>query len=476
MTASETLMRYASPEEAGVSSKGLLCFLKACEEVRDQVQFHSLMLLRHGKIVCTMNWAPYDEVTPHTLYSLSKSFCSAAAGFAVAEGKLTYESRVVDILRSEVPAERVEDLKAITLEHLLCMGSGLDPVTDQNREQGDATLARAILSLPPAHPPMTHFHYNTMGTYLISCMVQEVTGETIRDYLVPRLFGPLGIETPQWDMSKDGICYGGFGLHLSCEAIARFGQCLQEKGRWQGKQILPEGWVEKATAWHIDNSGGTPQPDNEWAQGYGFQFWRCIDGRYRGDGMYGQICMVDDAKDAVLAVTCGTHDMGREYEIIRRTLFPAMEGLKDGETEETEALNAAVRKLGYPLPENDGSAAALPEGTFASTGEGMEQLSHLSLRKKEGTDCIELSFKLRFTELFRVLLFPEGEDARQGEAVGHYAWQKGALLISLRATTGPSTWEGRLSWRENEVLFEGLGIDFPNGRVVFARETDPDDR
>ena len=259
---------WSRPEDAGVSSAGLRAFIRAAREATGSVQFHSLILLRHGKTVCRMNWVPYDDITPHTLYSLSKSFCSAAAGFAVSEGLLKWDSSVADVLPEEIPEGR-DDLKNVTLETLLCMGSGLDPESDSQPSDQNVTWAGHVLSHKLQYAPMTHFHYNTMGTYLVSCMVQKAAGQNIRDYLMPRLFAKLGIEKPQWDMSPQGVCCGGFGLHLSSEDIARFGQCLLDHGMWNGEQVLPKGWMELATREHIANYEGERQEGNEWGQGYG---------------------------------------------------------------------------------------------------------------------------------------------------------------------------------------------------------------
>ncbi|MBO2517191.1 MAG: hypothetical protein CW338_07985, partial [Clostridiales bacterium] len=170
--------RWDAPEAAGVSSAGLLAFLKAADKVKDRVQFHSMILLRHGKMVCKMNWEPYDDVTSHKLFSLSKSFTSCAAGFAVSEGLLKWDSPVTDILPEEVPKGNAEELRQITLENLLCMGSGLAEESDCPSPDPGVTWARHVLSQGIKYPPMTHFHYNTFGTYLVSCMVQKVTGQT----------------------------------------------------------------------------------------------------------------------------------------------------------------------------------------------------------------------------------------------------------------------------------------------------------
>lgn len=465
---------YESPEQAGISSKGLAAFLDAAEKAKDKVQFHSMILLRHGKQVCRWNWAPYDDQTPHLLYSLSKSFTSAAAGFAVAEGLLRWDSPVTKILPEEVPAENREALGQVTLETLLSMGSGLDEASDSPSPDPKITWARHVLSHQVKYPPMTHFHYNTFGTYLVSCMVQKVAGMTIRDYLMPRLFEPLGIEKPDWDLSPEGICCGGFGLHLTSESIARFGQCLLQKGVWQGRQVLPKGWVELATREHIANYDGARQAGNEWGQGYGFQFWRCIDGRYRGDGAFGQVCMVDEARDAVLAVTCGTSDMGAEFALIREHLFTAFD-MEPGTEAEQVALTAKAAQLHYALSnDDDGTPVQLPEGTFRTEYEGYPVYLRLS-----GFAFDLIRMELRFGDQARdafEFYLPRGRMALVGvnpwqktRFFGGYAWHDQQLKLHLRTVDGPDTMEGSLSWTDKQIVYDGIGIGCPGGHVVFEK-------
>ena len=343
-----------TPEEAGISSRGLLNYLDAVAKA-PEVEHHAIMVLRHGKLAATMNFAPYDNQTPHMLFSLSKSFTSAAAGFAVQEGLLRWDTKVLDILADKAPENPSDWLGQITLSHLLMMGSGLDPKSD---EVGGEDWARAVLACECTHEPGTHFHYNSHGTYLVSCMVQRVTGMTVRDYLLPRLFEPLGIPEPVWDCCPAGINVGGWGLWLSCDSIARFGQCLLQKGVWEGRQLLPLEWFEKATVKQIDNSGGTEQPDNEWAQGYGYQFWRTRGNRFRGDGAFGQICMVSPELDMVVAITCGTNDMGREMQLLHEHLFPAAE-MAPGTAEEQAQLQRRLAELAHPWPDDDGSGTVI---------------------------------------------------------------------------------------------------------------------
>ena len=475
-TDNSTFDFYSASEDAGVSSAGLLRFLDEWEKIRGTVQFHSLILLRHGKIVCRMNFDPYEDRTPHNMFSLSKSFTSAAAGFAVSEGKISWESSVVDVLPEEIPEGREEELRPITLEALLCMGSGLAPESDSPSPDPKVTWARHVLSHPVQYLPMTHFHYNSFGTYLVSCMIQKVTGQTVRDYLIPRLFEPLGIETPEWDKSPQGINCGGFGLHLYAEGIARFGQCLLQKGKWQGKQILPEGWVELATREHIANYEGEREEGNEWAQGYGFQFWRCMDGRYRGDGAMGQACIVDEKRDAVLAVTCGTSDMGAEFRLIREYLFPAFDA-PAGTGAQQQELEARIAALRYDFPEDDGSDRPLPEGGFETEFQGMKL--RVSLEKAildqlrltmEFSGMQPIVFWLPRGKAGLASVIPNGFPMQMNvRFFGCYGWQQGKLHVALRTPDGPDAMDGVLTWSEDELVFDGAGVDFPGGHVVFRR-------
>ena len=184
--------------------------------------------------------------------------------------------------------------------------------------------------------------------------MQKVTGMTVRDYLYPRLFEPLGIEKPTWDESPQGISLGGYGLSLRTEDIARFGQLYLQKGNWHGKQLLPASWVETTTARQTSNGSN---PTSDWDQGYGYQFWRCRHGFYRGDGAFGQFCIVMPTEDAVVAITSGTRDMGGVMNLVWDKLLPVMQ------TRTLPADDSARKKLestlaGLTLHQPQGSAAS----------------------------------------------------------------------------------------------------------------------
>ena len=264
---------------------------------------HSFMLLRHGHVVAEGWWSPYDAEAPHSLYSLSKSFTSTAVGLAIAEGKLSLDDEVLKFFPEDAPAEPSNNLKAMRVSDLLRMSTGQQTEPPRTPDQ---PWTKTFLAHPVPFKPGTHFLYNTSATYMLSAIVQKATGQTVLDYLRPRLFEPLGIEHPTWETSPQGISAGGYGLSIRTEDIARFGQLYLQKGKWQGKQLVPEAWVEAATSRQTSNGSN---PNSDWDQGYGYQFWRCRHGAYRGDGAFGQYCIVLPEQDAVIAITSGVKDM-----------------------------------------------------------------------------------------------------------------------------------------------------------------------
>ena len=314
-THAESLPR-STPESQGVSSTAVLDFIQAADQQVDSM--HSFMLVRHGKVVAEAWWAPESAEIPHVLWSLSKSFTSTAIGLAVAEGKLSVDDHVLKFFPDEAPAEPSGNLKQMRVRDLLTMTCGHQEQV--NFKDIDTSWVKAFLAHPVPHKPGTHFLYNTPGSYMLSAIVQKVTGQTVLEYLKPKLFNPLGIDNPQWDNSPDGISLGGYGLYVRTEDIAKFGQLYLQQGHWHDQQLLPAGWVEQATSKQVSNGS---DPDRDWDQGYGFQFWRCRHGAYRGDGKDGQFCIVLPELDAVIAITAKSGNMQDQLNIVWDKLLPA---------------------------------------------------------------------------------------------------------------------------------------------------------
>ena len=312
-----------TPEEGGLSSRALLDYLDAIEKTG--IEQHSVMVIKDGVLAANIHYAPHTQKTPHICFSMSKPFTSMAAGFAIAEGLLSLTDRVIDVLSDKAPENPDPWLQTVTLHHLLSMSSGLNQKSDKlqhvfDPEQNNGEdWAEAVLACGCDIEPGSVFRYNSHGSYLISCMVQKVAGMNIRDYLIPRLFAPLGIEPPRWDMSPQGICCGGWGMYLPVEDFAKFGLCLLHKGMWDGKQVIPEGWIELASRPHISTTN-VPR-HREWSEGYGYHLWPCTNGRFRGDGSEGQFCIVSPKQNMIVAATACTENLTGEHDLFDEYLF-----------------------------------------------------------------------------------------------------------------------------------------------------------
>jgi CubicO group peptidase (beta-lactamase class C family) len=305
----------SNPEAQGVSSPAVLSFIEAIDKIDSM---NSFMLVRHGRVVAEGWWSPYRAEARHSLYSLSKSFTSTAVGLAIAEDKLSLDDEVLKFFPNDAPSDPSNNLKAMRVSDLLRMSTGQQTEPPRTSEE---PWTKTFLAHPVPFKPGTHFLYNTSATYMQSAIVQKVTGQTVLDYLQNRLFEPLGIEQPTWETSPQGISTGGYCLSIRTEDIAKFGQLYLQKGKWEGRQLVPAAWIDTATDRQTSNGSN---PESDWDQGYGYQFWRCRHGAYRGDGAFGQFCIVLPEQDAVIAITSGVKDMQAILNLVWEKLLPAM--------------------------------------------------------------------------------------------------------------------------------------------------------
>ncbi|MCQ4079724.1 beta-lactamase family protein [Streptomyces sp. RB6PN25] len=337
-----------SPAAQGVDARGVHAFLDAVEAAPD-IEPHSLMILRHGSLVASGWWAPYTPDTPQLLYSLSKSFTSAAAGFAVAEGLLRLDDPVVSYFPefdSDITDPRS---RAMLVRHVASMASGHLCETYEKAFTLDRNEpVRGFLLLPPDREPGTVFAYNQPASYTLATIIQRVTGQSLTQYLRPRLFDPLGIGEAAWLQYPAGRDLGFSGLHATTDAIARLGLLYLQNGVWEGKRLLPASWIAEATRSHISNAEGAAEgAKSDWQQGYGFQFWMSRHG-YRGDGAYGQFCLVLPEYDAVIVTTAATEQMQALLDVVWEHLLPAFGAPLDARRDEDVALQQRLSGLELP--------------------------------------------------------------------------------------------------------------------------------
>ncbi|MBS1665591.1 MAG: serine hydrolase [Bacteroidetes bacterium] len=333
-----------TPESQGVSSQSIRQFITAANE--SGISWHSFMLLRHGKVVAEGWWKPFESRNVHTLFSLSKSFTSTAIGLLVKEGKLDIHSKVISFFPNDLPANISDNLKEMSVRSMLTMNTGHGADTMPKMRASQDSWVKTYLAQPVEYAPGTHFLYNTGNTYMLGAVLNKVTGQTLEEYLRPRLFEPLGFSGYDWEVSPQGLNTAGYGLRIRTEDIAKLGQMYLQKGKWNGSTILTESWVDEATSKQTESQVN----NGDWSQGYGYQFWRCTHNFYRGDGAYGQFCIVMPEHDAVLAVTGQSQDMQKSMNIIWDHLPTGMQtGALPQNKPEQEALKKELAGLVLPV-------------------------------------------------------------------------------------------------------------------------------
>lgn len=444
MTASFSLPR-STPEEHGVKSEGLMSFLHALEA--NAIEFHSFMLVRNGNVISEGWWSPYQKDLPHMLFSLSKSFTSTAIGFAVNEGLISVDDPVMNYCREDIKPSLDDAFKKLKIKHLLTMSTG-------HKEEPILTLGydkeweNIFFDVPLTYEPGTHFLYNTAATYILSVIITRVTGQTVRDYLMPRLFEPLGIENPVWDLCPQGYSTGGWGLNLKTEDIAKFGLLYLQDGLFNGKRILPEGWVREATSKQIHNGDS---PESDWNQGYGYQFWRCRHNAYRGDGAFGQYCLVLPEKNAVLAITSAVPNMQTVLDLVYEHLLPAMTEDSLPSSPSVEALHDKVSRLRLDPPKvqsHSALEAQLTEDRVYHLDEnpmGLQRLTFsfdhdkltLHLDGVEGSICIRAG-RESWEPFITMPLEFTGTSRKTFKALGSFTWKNDeTLVVTLRLYETP---------------------------------------
>jgi CubicO group peptidase (beta-lactamase class C family) len=400
----------STPEAQGIASSAIQAFLNAVEQ--KQLGVHSFVLVRHGHNVAEGWWKPYAPELPHSMFSVSKSFTSTAIGLAISEGLLSLDDLVISFFPEQVTPEIRENMGALQVRHLLSMSTGhaedtFGPVT----RAPDDDWVGAFLSTPITYEPGTHFVYNSGASFLLSAILQALTGQTLLDYLTPRIFQPLGIEAPYWQYNKRGISLGASGLHIRTNELARFGQLYLQKGIWHGQRLVPEAWIAEATRQHISNGDN---PDSDWNQGYGFQFWRSRHHAYRADGAFGQYCVILPEHDALIAITSGTADMQAVLNAVWDHLLPGLnEDTLPEQPDAVHKLTGRLAQLALPLPPALDSTPAIAERISGRTIHLEPNEFHLR----------ELSFTFEQDSCTLKTLNENGEE--QGITSGRTAWTPG---------------------------------------------------
>ena len=304
----------ATPESQGISSDLFAALLRGLDASKD-TDMHHFMALRHGKVICECNFAPYPKGMWHITHSMCKSITGMAIGMLIEEGKLKLDENIYDIFSDHINAFSKIFRPVITVENLLTMTSGVT-FNESGIVSGNDWLG-SFLNASVNGKPGTEFQYNSLNTYVLSAIVTKRTGETLTEYLTPRLFGPLGITKYYWETCPKGITKGGWGLFLCAEDMAKLGQLYLQRGKWNGQQLVSEYWIEISTARHLKTQNDT--------YGYGYQLWmEQRPGSFEYNGMLGQNVIIYPDMDMVLVTNAGNKEMFQDCIMLNiiRKYFP----------------------------------------------------------------------------------------------------------------------------------------------------------
>lgn len=303
-----------TPESQGIVSDHLRYLI---QELADSpnTDMHHFMVLRHGNVICEADFAPYRKGIWHITHSMCKSITGMAVGFLVEEGKLELSENIYKIFHDKGSTWAKIFRPEVTVENLMTMTSGVT-FNESGIVSGNDWL-ESYLNAPVSEKPGTKFQYNSLNSYVLSAIITERTGMPMDEYLKPRLFEPLGITDYLWEKCPRGITKGGWGLFMHTEDMAKLGQLYLNKGKWNGKQIIPESWAEASVTKKVDSIEGT--------YGYGYQLWmEERPGSFEYNGMLGQNVLIYPDVDMVIVTNAGNEELFQDNVMLNiiRKYFP----------------------------------------------------------------------------------------------------------------------------------------------------------
>ena len=399
----------STPAAEGISTQAVIDMMDSLMAL-PECDIHHVMVMRHGKVVAELHPAPFRAEDSHTLYSASKTFTSLAVGIAIDENLLRLDDRVMTFFPDKRTDRVSDNMAAMTVRDLLMMASGVKP--DWTMRNNSVDWVKDWLAKPVDDKPGTLFQYDSMCTFMLSAIVQRVTGQTMLEYLQKKLFAPMHITVADWETSPDGINTGGWGLRVQAETMAKLGQLLLDEGNWNGEQLISADYVKAACSRLIDGGAKETVPPTDGNQGYGYQVWQSKwPGSYRADGAMGQYTVVVHQEDLVVVILGMKLYGHEELACIWNQLMP---GLKSEPLQPENKLQkrldnlCATAKLTLPAGKRTGKKAAVFMGKQL-------QLEH----NRFGLNCIEVSDDM--------LKLGYEDGTREALAMGYHVWRYSTL-------------------------------------------------
>ena len=394
----------STPEAEGVPSGALIALMDSLMAL-PKTDIHSVMVLRHGKVIAEMYPEPFAPEYRHTMFSCSKTFVGAAVGLAISENRLRLTDRVASFFPDQLPDSISPNLAAMTVRNLLNMTSGVTP--DWKMREGRTDWIKGYLG-KDIKTPGEHFDYDSMSSYILSAIVQKVTGMKLLDYLRLKLFDPMHITDVSWEVSPEGVNTGGWGVYLQSESLAKLGQLLLNRGMWEGKRLLPADWVDLMMAKQSDTGS--------FGYGYGYHMWLCeYPGAVRVDGALGQYALIIPDKDMVIVITeCSIIDGITQRRLVWNRLLPAVgdEPLTPGK----DYKRLLKKQSSYQLPVVQGKANSPLARQYANK-------SIMLKPNKLGWQSLRLQFKPKEV----IMTVTQADGLEYDLPFGYKQWEKTSI-------------------------------------------------
>lgn len=430
-------LQRSTPEAEGVPSKAVIALFDSLTAL-PKTDIHSVMVLRHGKVIAEIYPAPFAPEYRHTMYSCSKTFVGAAVGLAIADNRLRLTDRVGAFFPELLPDSVSDNLASMTVRDLLTMTSGI--TTDWNMRSITPDWIRTYLA-KPVKTPGQKFEYDSICTYLLSAIIQKVTGMTLLDYLKLKLFTPMNITDVAWEISPEGVNTGGWGLHIQSESLAKFGLLLLNGGVWEGKQLLPASWVKEMTSKQMEAGD----------EDYGYQMWMCeYPGAVRLDGALGQYVLIIPDKDMVVVITeCMLINGNTQRRLVWNRLLPQVGDRVLTPGKDYKLLQK--KQSAYQLPLVQGKATSSIAQKYAGKPIALED-------NKYGWQSLSLQFKPKEV----VMTVTDKTGATYDLLFGYKQWLKTSIPVyppysvtavgALKGIDGPFWVAGSYAWSSPAVL------------------------
>jgi CubicO group peptidase (beta-lactamase class C family) len=352
-----------TPENLGIPSEAILGFIEHLE--RRRLCMHSVMILRHDRIAMEAHCPPFTGDSPHRMFSSTKTFVSMAVGLLIDEGRISLQSKMADFFPEYLPGKAPGYTAEMSVRDLLLMAT---PYEHTTYTVNDSNWARTFFTTRPSHRGGAVFNYDTSGTVALNALVEKLSGQSLFDYLRPRLLEPLGFSPDVWCVERpEGGAWGGSGLICSARELARFGLFLLHQGNWQGRQLISASYMAEATSPLIDNRVSTSAPELQF--GYGYQIWRTRYGGYGTFGMGSQLAICVPEKDTLLVTTADTQSVQSGHDSILDAFWTDVyPRIAEGKLAENRgALAKLTGKLGrLAFPVVDGEASSPRQKHYGS--------------------------------------------------------------------------------------------------------------